>query len=207
MHALRTVVALAVLSAASQLLLAQTQPGPHHDAAVITVQSPISEVMDGYHNLTIHHPELNKTSSGAPSHSATMPFSNDAAEKPSLEIRMPSIDLYSPAGISLFHGTSVATNASFIRGFQPNIPLKSAQSMTEFRPTLAEALAIFKELAPYAGRILARKHYTIFVMTYPNVPSYKPQDDALEVLMQHAQQMRVQVVEVQLIRKRPEAGQ
>jgi len=79
--------------------------------------------------------------------------------------------------------------------------------MTEFRPTLAEALAIFKELAPYAGRILARKHYTIFVMTYPNVPSYKPQDDALEVLMQHAQQMRVQVVEVQLIRKRPEEGQ
>jgi hypothetical protein len=157
-------------------------------ANVITVESSVSEMMAGYLKWIHVHPEVMHVHGTGASNSDSEP----------LIVKMPSIDLYSPTGVSLYHGTSSQGNALFLQDFPHNVHRLDAAKMTEIRPTIQEAMSICPELEPYKASIVGKKQYTIFAMTYPNAPIYEEQNKTVQQLKSRAQQLGLIVIEVQL---------
>jgi hypothetical protein len=148
---------------------------------VLTVQSGLTEMFQGYSVWGKKHPAL-----------------DDSGTK----VHMPSIDLYSPKGESIYHGVNSEKNAEFIRTFSPSEPQKNAGKMAEVRPTLSEALAIFPEFKPYITAILAKREYTFFAMTYPDEPLTKAQNEAIQQLKSSARKFGIRILEVQVLLKK-----
>jgi hypothetical protein len=152
----------------------------------ITVESSRSELEAGYLKWMHLHPEvMHKNGS-------------DASEPEPLIIRMPSIDLYSPSGVSLYHGTSSKDNAVFLHDLPSNIHSLKAAMTTDIRPSIQEAMSIFPELEPYKAFVVAKNRYTVFAMSYPNASIFMEQNKAIEQLKRRAQQLNLIVIEVQL---------
>jgi hypothetical protein len=171
-----------------------SQTSKHLNRDVVTVQAPISEMSAGFAHWIHLHPKTNT----APPNAAALLKGYSETDSESLVIRMPSLDLYSPSGVSIYHGENSEKNAEFIRSFVPSDPLRNTGKTTDARPTLQEALSIFPELQTYEAKILAQKEYTFFAMTYPNQPMCKAQNDAIEHLKSLASHMHFRIVEVQV---------
>jgi hypothetical protein len=120
----------------------------------------------------------------------------DAAQAgKALKFRMPSIDLYSPSGVSIHHGENSDTNAAFLRSL-PN-GLNDA-AVGGPRPSLKEIIEMFSELKSQEGSLLAAKSYTIFAITYPFEEFCKAQNEAVEKLRERKMKIRMRIIEVRL---------
>jgi hypothetical protein len=112
-----------------------------------------------------------------------------------LMLAMPSIDLYSPSGVSLHHGADSEKNAAFLRA----LPRTLREARTdEVRPSLKEAIEMFAELKAQEAGLLSDKEYTVFAVTYPDSGLCKAQNDAIEKLRGRAHQLGVRILEVRL---------
>jgi len=120
--------------------------------------------------------------------------SKNKRAKVMLTLPMPSIDLYSPDGLSLYHGANSDENAAFIRALPRSIPHSSTAGT---RPTLKEAVAMFTELKPYEAKILRRRGYTLFALSYKGADFCRAQNDAIASL-EKARAARVGIAVVQV---------
>lgn len=112
------------------------------------------------------------------------------------KMEMPTLDIYSPAGVSLYFGANSAANAAIIRKLPQELP-KQAASVA--RPSLSEAINMFQELKPQKEKILSSQRYTVFAVTYPNWDHCKEQNEAMVQLRERKQQVpNIRIVEVRL---------
>ena len=111
------------------------------------------------------------------------------------ELHVPSIDLYDPAGTSIYHGIDSETNAVFLNGLTKDIKVTKT---SEFRPSLKEAIEMFSGLRAQEGTLLSDKRYTIFVLTYPNWDHCKSQNEAVARLRERAVKIGIRIIEVRL---------
>jgi hypothetical protein len=110
-------------------------------------------------------------------------------------IAIPSIDLYSPSGVSLYHGGDSEKNASFIRDLPGNIPHAKTE---EVRPSFQEALEMFDALKSQKALSPAGHQYTVFALTYAGADFCKAQNDAIQQLRSRAGQIGIRILEVRL---------
>lgn len=110
-------------------------------------------------------------------------------------IGMPTLDLYSPSGISIYYGEDSATNAAFLGTLPQGIPkLKTVAA----RPSLKEAIEMLPQLKAQEGALLADKRYTLFAATQLNSNRCKAQNEAIANLRKRAGQMKIRIIEVRL---------
>jgi hypothetical protein len=180
---------------------AESDKRPTATATVLTVEAPLQELMQGYLGWMHRHPEAtHQTQPLIPAPAQGLPNrdSEAASEVVPLLIRMPSIDLYAPSGVSLYHGTDSEKNAAFIRALPRGIPQGNTATTDEVRPTLQEAMEMLVELKPYETTPLAQKGYTVFALTYPDTARCKPQNEAIQELESRAQRIGIRVIEIRL---------
>jgi hypothetical protein len=160
-------------------------PGPVGSAQqsagrLIIVDGSPHELMDGYHSWMVRHKEVldslrtgsakasinpNSSSSSVASgdHPITLsPQPQDDADSSPLLVRTPSIDLYSPSGISVLHSTDPASNAQIIRSIADHRITAGKVPLKELRPTLREAIQMFSKLGPFGNQV---NGYVLFAIT------------------------------------------
>jgi hypothetical protein len=190
-----------VISLALSAKPAQTKPNGRAATStrVITVDVPISEAGNAFLAWLQLHPEAApqpKPIIPAPSQGLQGP-QKESGSKP-LMIQTPSIDLYSPSGVSLYHGTDSEKNAAFIRDLPRSIREVKRPETNDIRPTLKEIVEMFAELKPYEADILAGKQDTIFALTLFDTARCKAQNDAMQELRRQPSEVGVRIVEVRL---------
>jgi len=179
----------------------QVHSEKHADAvesSSITIEAPLQELLQGYLRWT--------GGRSAPSHQTQtlildpskegFGHSPEAGVDPFL-IKMPSIDLYSPSGVSLHHGTDSEKNAAFIRALPQSIPRNDNAKTAEVRPTLREATDMLTEFKAY-GEQLGRGRYTLFALTYSDAPRCRAQNEAVQQLASRAHRLNIRVIEVRI---------
>jgi len=121
---------------------------------------------------------------------------NSGGDSKPHKMEMPTLDVYSPAGVLLYFGANSAANAAIIRKLPQDLPKQTA---SETRPSLSEAIDMFHELKTQKDKILSGQRYTIFAVTYPNWDHCKEQNEAMTQLRERKQQMpNIRIVEVRL---------
>ena len=111
-------------------------------------------------------------------------------------MEMPTLDIYSPAGVSLYFGDNSAANAAILRKLPQDLP---KQPTSVARPSLSEAIDMLHELKSQKEKILSGQRYTIYAVTYPNWDRCKEQNEAIAQLRERRQQMsNIRIVEVRL---------
>jgi hypothetical protein len=158
------------------LFLVVAAPSQSANQSTGIVHAALEEMVTGYLRWEHQHPEA--IQSGKP-----------------LMLAMPSIDLYSPAGVSLHHGSDSEKNAAFIRALPQT--LREART-DEVRPSLKEAIEMFAELKTQEVALLSNKEYTVFALTYADTDLCKAQNDSIEKLRGRAHQLGVRILEVRL---------
>lgn len=155
-------------------LTAGSSSAPHQpsNAAVASVD----DLLNGYDLWSSHHPNV-------------LPH-----DKP-FNLDVPSIDLYSPSGTSIYHGVDSEKNAAFLRALPGGIGLAKT---IEVRPSLKEAIEMFADFKVRGATLLADKRYTVFALTYPDWDRCKAQNDAMAKLRERADKIGVRVLEVRL---------
>lgn len=156
--------------------LCTTAAGAEAPTAMAVANASLDDLFAGYDQWSTRHPGV---------------FPRGKTTR----LDVPSIDLYAPSGVSVYHGTDSAKNAAFLDALAKGI----GQTRTnEFRPTLQEAIEMFSELKAKEAALLADKRYTIFALTYPHWDRCKAQNDAIEKLREHATQLGIRIIEVRL---------
>jgi hypothetical protein len=143
---------------------------------VDTIKVSVEDLSNGYFDWLDQHPEA-------------MP----AGQK--LTLLMPTIDLYSPAGASIYFGADSASNAAFLGTLPQGI--RDAKT-TVVRPSLKEAIEMFPEFKAQEDALLADKRYTVFAVTYPDWDHCKEQNEAVAKLRARAAQTSIRILEVLL---------
>jgi hypothetical protein len=136
-----------MLSATDQPARSQTQKGATKSAITI-VDARFQELAQGYMQWRHRHPEATRQApQEIPDPRQDVPRRDPASDSqpPPLIVRMPSIDLYSPSGFSVYHGAVSKENAAFIIALPRDIPRGDATTPHEVRPTLQEAVEMFPE--------------------------------------------------------------
>ena len=163
------------------VLLAWIALGPAltpRSAPADTINVSVEDFTKGYLEWMKHHPDA--VQSGQ-----------------QLKLEMPAIDLYSPSGSSIYHGTDSARNAIFLRSLPQGI--RGAKT-TGIRPSLREAIEMFPEFKAQEDALLAGKRYTVFAVTYPDWDHCREQNEAVAKLRARATQANIRVLEVRLHR-------
>jgi hypothetical protein len=140
------------------------------------IEASVQELTAGFLKWEQHHPAA--TTPGKP-----------------MMLAIPSIDLYSPSGVSLYHGGDSEKNASFIRDLPGNI---SHAKTEEVRPSFQEALEMFEALKSQKALSPADHQYTVFALTYAGADFCKAQNDAIQQLRSRAGQIGIRILEVRL---------
>jgi hypothetical protein len=188
---------------AMQTTVLQSEVAKRPTEKVVTIEASQDEVLRGYLEWVHRHPEVmqHKTSPIVPT--ARPQFTGQPSEAAAdgvtpLLIGTPSIDLYSPSGVSLYHGTDSEKNGAFIRDLPRALQQRNTEKITEVRPTLQEAIEMFSELAPYRAASSAKNEYTIFALTFTDRPFCRSQNDAVEQLKGRARELGIRVIEIRL---------
>ncbi|HKV95395.1 MAG TPA: hypothetical protein VJW20_22810 [Candidatus Angelobacter sp.] len=168
------------IAAQSGVVQAQTTSHRQNPPAVLTVNAPVKNLLEGYHNWT--HRRLG------------------SASPDMIKTYMPFIDVYSPSGVSIYHGIGSAKNAAFIHALPNNIPHGKVAQTDTARPTLQEAIDMFPELATYKIKPASGNIYTIFAVTFPDNDQCKAQNDAMDQLKARAQNTGLRVIEVRILK-------
>jgi len=111
-----------------------------------------------------------------------------------IRMDMPAIDLYSPTGELLYHGTDSSENAAFLKSLLKEIPGKKSNDV---RPSLKEAIEMLPDFKKHEDELLSDKRYTVFAVTYPNDAECKRQNEAVAQLRTSGQS-KIRVLEVRL---------
>lgn len=111
-----------------------------------------------------------------------------------LKLEMPALDLYTPAGVSIYYGTDAEANADFLRKLSKGIPAATPQ---RGRPTLKEAIEMVPGFRTEENELLADKRYTIFAVTYPHWADARAQNDAIAELRKTQNSIRILEVRLQ----------
>ena len=112
-----------------------------------------------------------------------------------VKVHFPILDLYSAAGVPIYHGDNSEQNAAFIRA----LPRSVAGAKTEsLRPTLKEAIEMFPELKKREQALLSGSKYTAFVITYRDWDRCKAQNDAIAELRKRSRETGIRVIEVEI---------
>jgi len=180
----------------------KSNTSPTGAGAVVTVDVPLQEFLNGALVWLAHHPEAIPKARPlipAPSQGGLHSGHEDAPGPAPMTIKMPSLDLYSPAGVSIYHSEDQQKNPAFIRALPGSIQQAKDAKTDEIRPTLQEAIEMLAELKPYEAAIMARKQVTIFALTYPaDTARCGAQDQAIQQLKERAQRIGIRVIEVRL---------
>jgi hypothetical protein len=168
------------IAAQSGVVQAQTTSHQQNPPAALTVNAPVKNLLEGYHSWTHRH-----LGSASPNQIKTI---------------MPFIDVYSPSGVSIYHGEGSAKNAAFIHALPGNIPNGKVAETNAARPTLQEAVDMFPELATYKIKPDPGNIYTIFAVTFPDCDPCKAQNDAMDQLRARAQNTGLRVIEVRILK-------
>ena len=112
-----------------------------------------------------------------------------------LKLDMPAIDLYSPAGVSIFYGADSGANAAFLLSLPESI--RTARTSAP-RPSLKEAIEMFPQLKAHETTLLADKRYTVFAVTYPDWSRCKEQNEAITKLRERGKRTVIRIIEVRL---------
>ena len=157
-------------------------------SSIVSIKAPVYELLKGYQEWIPRHPDtVPKSMSSKP----TLP----TPEAPTFLLRMPSIDLYSPSGVSVYHDTNCEQNAAYIRSLQKTH--RSTGNNSEQRPTLREAIGMFKELADY--RVESQvENYTLLAVTYPENVKCDAQDEAIQHIRSDAINYKIRIIQIQL---------
>ncbi len=116
-------------------------------------------------------------------------------------LRTPFLAYYAQDGNILYISTDIDASLSFLNKLPQVSHPVSAQAL---QPTLAEYLSFFPSLAPYKDRILAgRRPVLLAVCDKGLTAKCKQQNDALEAFKPRAGGLKVQVVQISLIRNAP----
>ncbi|HEY1938732.1 MAG TPA: hypothetical protein VGJ33_12415 [Candidatus Angelobacter sp.] len=174
------VIISAYIAAQSGAVQAQTTSYQQNTPAVLTVNAPVKTLLEGYHSWT--HRRLG------------------SASPDMIKTYMPFIDVYSPSGVSIYHGIGSAKNAAFIHDFPSDIPHGNVTQTDSARPTLQEAIDMFPELATYKIKPDSGNIYTIFAVTFPDNDQCKAQNDAMDQLKARAQNTGLRVIEVKILK-------
>jgi hypothetical protein len=142
----------------------------------IIVTASVEELANGYLDWDEHHP-------------------NALPAGKTRKIEMPTIDLYSAAGASIYFGANSATNAAFLR----TLPQGMSTARTDaVRPSLKETVEMFPQLKAQEAELMSGKAYTIVAVTYPNWDHCREQNEAIAKLRERAAQSKVRIIEVRL---------
>lgn len=160
---------IVLLFALSLLQTGAARPKPvrhfARPAGVVAVDAPLHEILNGYVKWLKHHPEA------IPHAQPLIPKTPGLDASPSqdvaspLVIRIPSVALYSPSGISVYYDTNSDKNAAFLRALPSGTGDARQANTGAAEVTLREAIEMFAELKPYEGALLAEKRYTILALT------------------------------------------
>lgn len=225
LNKLRVALVFILLPSVVQPNAAQTQAelSRHKVVSVISVKASVQELFQGYHQWMVRHPQAvpqapkpvplqgfpvgsSQTSSQFPSvnpeslQGIAKPDSERSNDRPPLLIRTPSVDLYSPSGVSLYHGTKSEENAAFIRALPLGIQEGKTKKTNEIRPTLQEAMGMFPEFDPYKSMPTGKNLSTVFVLAFPDLVDCKAQDGAIQELKSRAHGLGIRVIEVRIHR-------
>ena len=179
---------------------AKSGQGPTSGATVVTVDAPVQELLGGYLRWSQQHPEaipearplIPRPAQGG---AQSQPGEGAGTGTEIHVLRMPSVDLYSASGVSLYYGSKSKENAAFIRAFPDSIRQAKADHV---RPTFKEAIEMVDELKPYEAALLARKGCTVFAVAFPGFGESEEQDEAVRELKHRADKLGIGVVEVRL---------
>jgi hypothetical protein len=115
---------------------------------------------------------------------------------------MPALDLYSPAGVSIYYGEDSRKNADFIRSLPKGIPSDKTGAATStlgaIRPTLREAIEMVPEFNARKQTQLTNGLYTLFIITFPDWDQCKAQNEAVAEFRRHTRELGVRILEVRL---------
>ena len=182
MTSFRILLLVVSMNITAQPGVVQAQTGSHQQdsPAVLTVNAPVKNLLEGYHNWTHRH--------------------LGSASPDMIKTYMPFIDVYSSAGVSIYHGIGSAKNAAFIHALPGDIPHGKVAQADTSRPTLQEAIDMFPELSTYKITPNSENKYTIFAVTFPNNDQCKAQNDAMDQLKIRAQSTGLHVIEVKILK-------
>ncbi|MDQ2840360.1 MAG: hypothetical protein M3Y72_04830 [Acidobacteriota bacterium] len=148
-----------------------------------------------FHNIEIAHASVEELDAGylqwAVKHRAAI------GTRRTIKINMPYIDLYSSAGVSVYHGDDSERNASFISKLPQSIQGAKNDSV---RPTLKEAMEMVPELKAQSEQIMRDKRYTLFAVTFPNWNEAMEQNKAVADFERRSSRTGIRVIEVRLQR-------
>lgn len=156
---------------------------------VVTVKAPIQQFLEGFVHWLHQHP--------AAAHLAQSPASGPPTHIGM--VMLPSVDLYSPAGVSIYYTSGSKENLKFIHALPGSIRQVEREKKQKVRPTLKEAMEMIPELKPYEAAVLAKKEYAVLALTFvPPSPQCKAQDAVIRHFERRARGIGVRVIEVRL---------
>jgi len=169
------------------VLLAQSQAKPLASASsaassIVEADMSVHEWLDNYLEWTHHNPQVIR-------------HEGSSSPPEPLMLGMPYLELFSPAGVSLYRGTNADENAVFLRQLQREIPTHSTIKTNELRPTLKEDIEMVAELKRGEARLLDGKQFTIFAVTYPDRQFCKAQNEAIRGV---GGRQNIRIIEVRL---------
>ena len=198
------VLLLAAASAGPRTLASQTgaEPHPVPRPSSVIVNAPVKELLEGYLRWEHgHHGTAPRPLPHAPGTHGSGALSprQPPPQPPPFLIRVPFIELYSSSGKPLYYGASPSKNPEFIRSLPRRIREGQWTQGGAARPTLREALQMFRELDKYDASLYGGDAYILFAVTYPGDPRRcEAQDAAVRWLEARAGRVGVRVVEVRL---------
>jgi hypothetical protein len=111
------------------------------------------------------------------------------------KLKMPTLDIYSANGSSVYFGDESDKNAAFIRDLPGNL---SQSKNSVVRPTVAEGMEMFPELKAKVTALGVGTRYTVFSLSYAVGSLGKEQNEALSELRKKSQRLGIRVIEVRI---------
>jgi hypothetical protein len=197
----------------------RSSPASSAKPYVVSVRAPVLEEMQAFLFWCVkRHPSAipwyrqrslalaNQSTGTSPG-----PAPSKSSSGTTIQLPIPTVDLYAPSGSSIYYSKSAAKNAKFLRSLPEGISWARAHKPLEIRPTLRAAMGMLRELKPYAAGVLAQKRYVIFAVSLTGAAAKAPtaheryleaqskiQNAALQEFERRARRTRITVISVQL---------
>lgn len=181
---------LAVFVAAAQIASSQG-PGAGRKPAsrvpgAVYVETQISSWTNGYGKWVAAHPVVIQA--------------HEASGSGVYKLRTPFLDYFAAKGESLYSNTTLSANIAFLRGLPKSAVTGAGNSDRALEPTLVDYLDMLPELQRYRSAILAEKRPVVLAICTYEKPECIQQNQALREFKRRAPSLRVQVIEVRLLK-------
>lgn len=171
-------------------VFSQSTTAQVNTANVVSIEASSKELAQGYLAWLHKHPEFR------PGSGSKLAQSGKAGD--SYKILWPTLDIYSTAGISIYHSNDSEKNVRIIHALPQISPKFGVTPGNHSRPTLDEAKAMFPEFSHIAIPFSAHIRYTLFVINYAQRPACKAQDAAMQQLKKRVNGSQIRIIEVRI---------